>query len=74
MFWDDGKKKPNEKKEGIMTRLFQACLLLLGCVIALAIAVHLLAQFWGWLVLLVAIALLIGAGVWVARWWRDRRW
>lgn len=55
-------------------RFFRACLMLLGGVAALWLAVDLLAQFWGWLLLLVAIALVI-FGVTVGyQYWRDRRW
>lgn len=53
-------------------RFFNACLLLLGGVVALWLAVDILATFWGWLVLagaLVGVAL-IAVVAW--RRWRDR--
>ena len=68
-------KKPDDKKpEPMMTRLFHACLLILGTVIVLWLALELLAQFWGWLLLVAAVVALIWAAVWFVGWRRDRRW
>lgn len=65
---------PDESPRGLPHRFFRACLLLLGGVIALTLALQLAAQIWGWLLL---IALLVAAG-WVAflviRSWRRRHW
>jgi Flp pilus assembly protein TadB len=75
MFWDDEKKKQDEEKpETLMSKFFRACLLAFAGVFVLWLAVQLLAQFWGWLLLLAAIAGLVSAAVWFVRWRRDRRW
>lgn len=53
--------------------LFGACLMLLGCAIALTLTVELLACIWPWVL---AITVVI-AGVWVAIRWaaaRNRKW
>lgn len=54
-------------------RFFRACLLLLGGIVALWLALELLAQFWGWLLLAAGIALAIWTGVVSFQLWRDRR-
>lgn len=58
----------------VMTRFFRACLLALAGVFVLWLALQLLAQFWGWLLLIAAIAGLIYAAVWYLRSRRDNRW
>lgn len=58
----------------LMTRFFRACLLALAGVFVLWLALQLLAQFWGWLLLIAAIAGLIYTGVWYIRSRRDSRW
>lgn len=55
-------------------RFFRACLLILGGVVALWLALELLAQFWGWLLLLAALALVIFGAVVGYQFWRERRW
>ncbi|GAA2021750.1 hypothetical protein GCM10009819_00320 [Agromyces tropicus] len=55
-------------------RFFHACLLILGGIVALSLALELLAQFWGWLVLIAGIALVIWAAVVGVRHWREHRW
>ncbi|MGO4129926.1 hypothetical protein AB4028_14125 [Janibacter sp. RAF20_2_2] len=53
--------------------LFSACLMLLGCVIALGLVLELLAQIWPWLVGVAAIVLI----AWIAIQWtitKNRRW
>lgn len=68
-------KKDDEKDPvPVMTRFFRACLLALAGVFVLWLALQLLAQFWGWLLLLAAITALIYGVVWFIRWHRDRRW
>ncbi|WP_108249970.1 hypothetical protein [Planctomonas deserti] len=75
MFWGDEKKKSDdEKPETYMQKFFRACLLALAGVVALWLAVQLLAQFWGWLLLAAALGGLIWAAVWFIRWQRDRWW
>jgi hypothetical protein len=64
----------DDKKAPIMTRFFHTCLLILGGVFGLWLAVSLIQQIWLWLVLLGSIALLITATLWFIRWRRDRRW
>lgn len=64
----------DDKPKALMTRLFHSCLLLLGAVIALWLAVSLLERFWGWLVLAAVIALLVACIIYGLRWWRDRHW
>lgn len=54
-------------------RFFRACLLILGGIIALWLALELLAQFWGWLLLLAAIALTLWCVVAVYRYWWGQR-
>lgn len=60
--------------KGLIERFFQACVLILGGVLALWIALSVLAHIWGWLLLIAGIALLVAAGVVAFRWWRARRW
>ena len=66
------KKDKKEEKPTMSQSFFQACGLVLLGIIALWVALELLAQFWGWLVLLAA----IGAATWtviaVVRARRDR--
>lgn len=58
----------------LMTRFFRACLLALAGVVVLWLALQLLAQFWGWLLLLAGLIGLVYGVVWFIRWRRDRRW
>ena len=50
-----------------------ACLLILGGIVALWLAMELLAQFWGWVLLIVGIALVWWCAVIVYRYWWGRR-
>lgn len=54
-------------------RFFRACLLVLGGVLALWLALELLAQFWGWLLLATAIALVLWCAVAAYRYWWGGR-
>jgi len=75
VFWSDDTKKPDpEKPETLMTKFFRACLLALAGVVLLCLALELLSQIWGWLLLIAAIAGLIWGVVWFVRWRRDRQW
>lgn len=59
---------------GYVQRLFRACLLILGSVLAIWLTLQFLAQIWGWLLLIAA--LIAGATVavlWLKH-WRGRRW
>lgn len=64
----------DDKPKPLMTRFFHGCLLLLGGIIALWVALDLLSRFWGWLLLVAAVVGLIVALVWYLRWRRDQRW
>lgn len=66
----------NDDKDPVplMTRFFRACLLALAGVFVLWLAIQLLAQFWGWLLLIAALAGLLFAAVWFIRQRRDNRW
>ncbi|WP_448810389.1 hypothetical protein [Agromyces bauzanensis] len=54
-------------------RFFRACLLILGGIVALWLALELLAQFWGWLLVIASIALVLCAAVWAYRYWWGGR-
>lgn len=61
------------KPPTIVQRFFRACLLILGGILALWLALELLAQFWGWLLLIAAIVLILCAVVYAYRhWWGGR--
>ncbi|MDX2375636.1 hypothetical protein M4I32_02340 [Microbacterium sp. LRZ72] len=64
----------DDKPASFAMRVFSACLLLLLSVLALWLAVEVLAQFWGWLLLIAVVVALVGSVVWYARWRRDRGW
>ena len=66
----------NDDKEpvSIMTRFFRACLLMLAGVFVLWLALQLLAQIWGWLLLLAAVVALIYGVIRFIRWRRNRQW
>lgn len=55
-------------------RFFHACLLVLGGIVAVWLAVWALGQFWGWLLLLAALALAIWLAIAIGRYWWGRRW
>lgn len=55
-------------------RFFRTCLFILGGILALWLALELLAQLWGWLLLAAGVAAFIWAVVWFIRWRRDRQW
>jgi uncharacterized membrane protein YdbT with pleckstrin-like domain len=57
----------------IVQRFFRACLLILGGIVALWIALELLAQFWGWILLICVIALALCAAVCAYRYWWGGR-
>ena len=60
---DSNKKKTDNKEKATMSQRFlTACLLILGGVIALYVAIELLSHFWGWIVLSAAV-ILVG---WIA--------
>ncbi|MCU1580040.1 MAG: hypothetical protein JWP19_2244 [Rhodoglobus sp.] len=52
----------DKEPKSIAQRFFDLCLLLLGGVLALWLALQFLAQFWGWLLLIAGIA----GGIWLA--------
>ena len=63
-------KEPTPKN--MAQRFFDLCLLLLGGIIALWVALQFLAQFWGWIVLSAALVAAIWALVLVLRARRNR--
>lgn len=64
----------DEPSRSMPQRFFRACLLFLAGVVALWLALELLAQFWGWLLLLAAVAVVVYGAVFGYQYWRDRRW
>lgn len=64
---------PDSTPPPITQRFFRACLLVLGGIVALAIALELLAQIWGWLLLIAGIVLVLCAAVWAYRYWWGGR-
>ena len=64
-------KEPTAKN--LARRFFDLCLLLLGGIIALWVALQFLAQFWGWIVLIAVLVAAIWALVQVLR-ARRHRW
>lgn len=61
------------RRSSTPTRFFRACLLILGGILALWLALELLAQFWGWIVLIGVIVLAWCAGIAAYRYWWGRR-
>lgn len=57
----------------IVQRFFRACILILGGIVALWLALELLAQVWGWLLLLAGIVLVLCAAVYAYRYWWGGR-
>ncbi|EXJ50801.1 hypothetical protein AS96_12870 [Microbacterium sp. MRS-1] len=53
-------------------KLLGFCLAVLLSVILLYLAVELLARFWGWLVLVAAVVLVLWITIVIYRWRRDR--
>ncbi len=64
---------PESTPPPITQRFFRACLLILGGIVCLWLALELLAQSWGWLLLIAAIVLVLCAGVWAYRYWWGGR-
>lgn len=72
MSWQtpDSRKKPDREKDTVTQRFFTACLLVLGGVLALTLALDFLSRIWGWLLLVGIIA----AALWMLyRAWQARR-
>ena len=63
-------KEPTPKN--LAQRFFNFCLLLLGGIIALWVALQFLAQFWGWIVLIAVLVATIWALVAIMRARRNR--
>ncbi|MDF1478773.1 hypothetical protein PYV02_06705 [Leifsonia sp. H3M29-4] len=57
----------------IVQRFFRACLLILGGIVALWLALELLAQFWGWILMISVLALVLCAAVRAYRYWWGQR-
>ena len=58
---------------GIFTRVFHATLLILGSVVAIYLALQLLSEIWGWLLLLAAVGA-VGWALLRLRRYRADRW
>ena len=61
------------KPPSVAQRFFRACLLILGGTIALWVALELLAQFWGWILLMSVVVLVLCAAVYAYRYWWGGR-
>lgn len=59
---------------GYIQRLFRACLLVLGSVLAIWLALQFLAQIWGWLLGIGAFLAMAVVVVFWLKHWRQRRW
>lgn len=64
---------PDSTPPTITQRFFRACLLVLGGIVALWLALELLAQFWGWILLVGVVALILCAAVYAYRYWWGGR-
>lgn len=64
---------PESTPPPITQRFFRACLLILGGILALWLALELLAQFWGWLLLIGLVVLVLCAAGAAYRYWRGGR-
>ena len=62
----------NPTPKSVAQRFFDTCLLVLGGVVALWLALQFLAQFWSWIVLVLSVAGVIWVTVLVVRARRDR--
>lgn len=51
-------------------KLFELCLLVLGCAVALWIAVVVIEHIWVWLV----VSGVVATGIGIVMWYRRRRW
>ncbi|GAB3608369.1 hypothetical protein GCM10027414_04940 [Humibacter ginsengiterrae] len=54
-------------------RFFRACLLILGGVVCIWVALSLVGQIWGWLLLAAGIALMLWCAVLAYRYWWGSR-
>ncbi len=68
------RRSGNEPPASLMSNFARACLLLLVGVIALWLALQLIGQIWGWLLLIAAAIGIAWVAVRLIRWWRDGRW
>lgn len=63
----------DDTPRGVAERFFRICLFVLGGVVALWLALELLAQFWGWVLLVSAVVLVLWCVVAAHRSWWGRR-
>ncbi|GAB2513131.1 hypothetical protein [Paramicrobacterium agarici] len=61
------------KPPTILQRFFRACLLILGGILALWLALELLVQFLGWILLIGVVVLVLCAAVTAYRYWWGGR-
>lgn len=64
---------PDDTSTPTPLRFFRACMLILSGIVALWLALELLAQLWGWIVLISVIVLVLCVGVALYRYWWGRR-
>lgn len=63
----------DDSPTSIAARFFRACLLVLGGILALWLALELLGRFWGWLLLMGGVALVLCVAIAAYRYWWGRR-
>jgi uncharacterized membrane protein YdbT with pleckstrin-like domain len=64
---------PSDSPPPLSTRFLRACLCILGGIAALWLALDLLAQFWGWILLISVLVLILCAAVYAYRYWWGGR-
>lgn len=63
----------DDSPRGAAERFFRTMLFILGGIVALWLALELLAQFYGWVLLIAAIVLVLWVAVMLYRYWWGRR-
>jgi hypothetical protein len=61
------------KRNGPIDQLWNGALLILGATIAIWLSLQVLAEIWGWLLLIAAIIGVLAGGLAALRWWWNRR-
>ncbi|GEK80131.1 hypothetical protein ABA31_14820 [Agrococcus baldri] len=72
-FFSPDPSKHDKEPTTMASRILSFCFAALLGVVLLYLAIELLAQIWGWLVLIGVIALGAVAAIWIYR-WRSSRW
>lgn len=71
MFSPDSRKKDDKEPVTMRQRILGFCFAIFAGVILLHLAIELLAQFWGWLVLVAVIITAVWFAIVIYRRWRD---